>query len=118
MQISQTCFMVESYLIVGGSSDIALELGSKLLGKGHSITLLARDTERVQGLVSQGAHLVQGDALDKECVQQAVDLAKENGEGSLSGVAHLVGSLVLRPPILLHSKPSKRSFIPTSQVPF
>ena len=98
MQISKTRNMVESYLIVGGSSDIALELGSKLLGNGHSVTLLARDAERVQGLVSQGAHLVQGDALDKECVQQAVDLAKENGDGSLSGVAHLVGSLVLRPP--------------------
>ena len=90
--------MVQSYLIVGGSSDIALVLGSKILDKGHSLTLLARDGERVQELVSRGAHLVQGDALDKECVQQAVELAKENGEGSLSGVAHLVGSLVLRPP--------------------
>lgn len=98
MHISKTHFMVQSYLVVGGSSDIALELGSKLLEKGHSVTLLARDAERVKDLVSQGAHLIQGDALDKDCVQQAVDLAKENGEGSISGVAHLVGSLVLRPP--------------------
>ena len=98
MHISKSPSMVQSYLIVGGSSDIALVLGSKILDKGHSLTLLARDGERVQELVSRGAHLVQGDALDKECVQQAVELAKENGEGSLSGVAHLVGSLVLRPP--------------------
>ena len=90
--------MTNSYLIVGGSSDIALELGSKLLAKGHTITLLARDTERVQGLVSKGAHLISGDALDKDAVQQAVDLANENGGGKISGVAHLVGSLVLRPP--------------------
>ena len=90
--------MSKSFLIVGASSDIALELGQRLLSKGHSVTLLARDTHRVQPLVDQGAQLIQGDALDKEVVQSAVDAAKENGEGSLAGVAHLVGSLVLRPP--------------------
>lgn len=90
--------MSQSHLIIGASSDIALELGSKLLENGHSITLLARDSDRVKGLVTQGAHFIQGDALDKECIQQAVDLANENGGGKISGVAHLVGSLVLRPP--------------------
>ncbi|MCH1422858.1 MAG: SDR family oxidoreductase [Candidatus Poseidoniaceae archaeon] len=90
--------MSKSFLIVGASSDIALELGQRLLSKGHSVTLLARDAHRVQPLVDQGAQLIQGDALDKEVVQSAVDAAKENGEGSLAGVAHLVGSLVLRPP--------------------
>lgn len=90
--------MSKSFLIVGASSDIALELGQRLLSKGHSVTLLARDAHRVQPLVDQGAQLIQGDALDKDVVQSAVDAAKENGEGSLAGVAHLVGSLVLRPP--------------------
>jgi NAD(P)-dependent dehydrogenase (short-subunit alcohol dehydrogenase family) len=87
-----------SFLIIGASSDIALELGQTLLDKGHTITLLARDFERVQPLVDQGALLIHGDALDKETVQSAVDKAKEAGEGSIAGVAHLVGSLVLRPP--------------------
>lgn len=90
--------MSQSYLIVGASSDIALELGSKLIEKGHVITLLARDAERVEPLVSQGAHFIQGDALDKEAVLKAVELANENGNGKISGVAHLVGSLVIRPP--------------------
>ena len=90
--------MVQSFLLVGASSDIALNLGQKLLDRGVILTLLARDAERVQQLVDQGATLVQGDALDRECVQRAVDIAKDNGEGSISGVAHLVGSLVIRPP--------------------
>ena len=90
--------MVQSFLLVGASSDIALNLGQKMLDRGAILTLLARDAERVQPLVDQGATLVQGDALDRECVQRAVDIAKDNGEGSISGVAHLVGSLVIRPP--------------------
>ena len=90
--------MTQSYLIVGASSDIALELGSKLIENGHAITLLARDAQRVEPLVSLGAHFIQGDALDKDSVQKAVELANENGGGKISGVAHLVGSLVVRPP--------------------
>jgi NAD(P)-dependent dehydrogenase (short-subunit alcohol dehydrogenase family) len=90
--------MSKSFLIIGASSDIALELGQNLLELGHNITLLARDTNRVQSLVEQGAHLIHGDALDKDAVQSAVDKAKEAGDGTINGVAHLVGSLVIRPP--------------------
>ena len=43
--------MSQSFLIIGASSDIALELGQNLLELGHNITLLARDTNRVQSLV-------------------------------------------------------------------
>ena len=90
--------MSQSFLIIGASSDIALELGQNLLELGHNITLLARDTNRVQSLVEQGAHLIHCDALDKDAVQSAVDKAKEAGDGTITGVAHLVGSLVIRPP--------------------
>jgi NAD(P)-dependent dehydrogenase (short-subunit alcohol dehydrogenase family) len=90
--------MVQSYLIVGASSDIALQLASQLLDKGHSLTLLARDSQRVEHLVHLGANHIHGDALDKESVQRAVETANENGGGKISGVAHLVGSLALRPP--------------------
>ena len=102
--------MVQSFLLVGASSDIALVLGRMLLDKGHAVTLLARDAERVTSLTSQGANLVQGDALDQECVLRAVEVAKEAGEGSIAGVAHLVGSLVIRPPLsLIHiSEPTNR----------
>ena len=37
--------MVESYLIVSASSDITLQLASQLLDKGHSLPLLARDSQ-------------------------------------------------------------------------
>ena len=90
--------MSKSFLLVGGSSDIARHLATMLLVDGHSVTLLARDADRVTGLVEQGAEFVQGDALDEEAVQSAVAHAAEHGEGGLAGVAHLVGSIALRPP--------------------
>ena len=90
--------MNKSFLLVGGSSDIARHLATMLLADGHSVTLLARDADRVAGLVEQGAEFVQGDALDEEAVQSAVAHAAEHGEGGLAGMAHLVGSIALRPP--------------------
>lgn len=93
-----TMAMTASYLIVGGSSDIALVLGQRLLDSGHSVTLLARDSGRCEQLREQGAHVIQGDALDSDVVSRAIELAKENGEGAITGVAHLVGSLLIRPP--------------------
>ena len=90
--------MNKSFLLVGGSSDIARHLATMLLADGHSVTLLARDADRVAGLVEQGAEFVQGDALDEEAVQRAVAHAAEHGEGGLAGMAHLVGSIALRPP--------------------
>lgn len=90
--------MSASYLIVGASSDIALLLGQRLIDDGHSVTLLARDFARCTSLEQQGAHVIQGDALDSEAVVQAVQTAKDNGDGSIAGVAHLVGSLLIRPP--------------------
>ena len=90
--------MTKSYLIVGGSSDIALLLGRRLLDDGHSVTLLARDHARCVDLQNSGAQVIQGDALDADAVGQAVQAAKETGDGSITGVAHLVGSLLIRPP--------------------
>ncbi|MGB0515764.1 MAG: SDR family NAD(P)-dependent oxidoreductase [Poseidonia sp.] len=90
--------MSESFLLVGGSSDIAHHLATLLLKDGHHVTLLARDAERVASLVEQGAAFVQGDALDEGTVQEAVAHAAGLGENGLSGMAHLVGSISLRPP--------------------
>ena len=64
--------MPQSYLIVGGSSDIALLLAESLLDDGHAVTLLARDSARCQTLENRGAELIQGDALDADLVQRAV----------------------------------------------
>ena len=49
-------------------------------------------------MVEQGAAFVQGDALDEATVQEAVAHAAGLGENGLSGMAHLVGSISLRPP--------------------
>ena len=87
-----------SYLIVGGSSDIAIVTAKKLLEQGSKVTCLARDESRVEELKSLGAEVVVGDALDKESVSAAIELASQQGDGKISGVAHLVGSIAIRPP--------------------
>ena len=89
--------MSKSFLLVGGSSDIARHLASLLLADGHRVTMLARDTERCAELAAHGAVIVQGDALDEAAVQEAVNQASDHEEG-LAGLAHLVGSIALRPP--------------------
>ena len=42
--------IMTSYLIVGGSSDIAIVLAKKLLAEGFAVTCLARDESRVEEL--------------------------------------------------------------------
>ena len=90
--------MSKSFLLVGGSSDIARHLATMLLDDGHQVILLARDGDRVSELVGRGAHFVQGDALDESTVQTAVAHAAGLSEDGLAGMAHLVGSIALRPP--------------------
>lgn len=90
--------MVESFLIIGGSSDIAMILAKQLDESGHKVTLLARDISRITKLQEAGIDVVQGDALDSEALQLAIEQAKINGDGKISGAAHLVGSILLKPP--------------------
>lgn len=89
---------MKSYLIVGGSSDIAIVTAKKLLADGASVTCLVRDESRVAELVTLGAIVVQGDALDQESVTSAINSATQQGDGTIDGVAHLVGSIAIRPP--------------------
>lgn len=90
--------MPESYLIVGGSSDIAIILAKRLLNNGSSVTVLARDVSRCVELQTLGVEVVQGDALNPESVNQAVQTSLERGGGAIAGVAHMVGSMLIRPP--------------------
>ena len=90
--------MKRSFLIVGGSSDIAIILGKRILDNGDNLTLLVRDSARVSELANLGANIVVGDGLDEEIVSYSVDAAKELGLGKIDGVVHLIGSLALRPP--------------------
>ena len=90
--------MPKSYLIVGGSSDIAIVTAKNLLNGGHNVTLLARDISRLEELSEIGADVVEGDALDQQAVLSAIESALQSGDGTISGVAHLVGSILIRPP--------------------
>ncbi len=89
---------MESYLIVGGSSDIGIITAKKLLEQGASVTCLARDESRMTELVSLGAIVVQGDALDEDSISSAIETAALQGDGKINGVVHLVGSIAIRPP--------------------
>lgn len=90
--------MSKSFLIIGGSSDIAMSVTELLLSDGHMVTMLVRDVSRVEELKSKGVKIVQGDALDQEVMSEAISLALESGGGTISGVSHLVGSITIRPP--------------------
>ena len=90
--------MSKSFLIIGGSSDIAMSVTELLLSDGHMVTMLVRDVSRVEELNSKGVKIVQGDALDQEVMSEAISLALESGGGTISGVSHLVGSITIRPP--------------------
>ncbi|MEL0100754.1 MAG: SDR family oxidoreductase [Euryarchaeota archaeon] len=90
--------MTESYLIVGGSSDIAKIVAKNLLESGYCVTLLARDESRISDLEQLGAKPIVGDSLDEDVLVQAISTASELGGGKISGVAHLVGSIAIRPP--------------------
>ena len=91
--------MSESYLIVGGSSDIALELITQLTDLGHYVTVLARDESRVNGLKQSGVNVVIGDGLVEDDILSAIEVAKEQGNGGIAGAAHLIGSILLLEPI-------------------
>ena len=90
--------MNDSYLIVGGSSDIGIIVAKILLEKGNHVTLYARDKTRVEELKPLGASIIIGDALDKDSLNNAIENALEKGNGKISGIAHLVGSIMIKPP--------------------
>ena len=90
--------IVGSYLIVGGSSDIAMLVCRKLVDGGHRVSVLVRDKERMSDLLSDIDNIFVGDANDEELVKEAVLAAIKVGDGRLDGVAHMVGSFAVRPP--------------------
>ena len=90
--------MAKSFLIVGGSSDIAIITAKNLLAEGYNVTILARDVSRVKDLETLGANVIQGDALQQDIISSAIETTISNGDGEISGVAHFVGSIAIRPP--------------------
>jgi NAD(P)-dependent dehydrogenase (short-subunit alcohol dehydrogenase family) len=87
--------MVENVLIVGGSSDIGLQVAKNLIGSGVNVTLFARDQSRLEEVTAMGAHAIIGDARKVEDFDNVI--AHFEGE-EIHGVVHCVGSIALRPP--------------------
>jgi len=90
--------IVGSFLLIGGSSDIGIELCKRLVVDNHRITIVARDHQRLSDFKDTSVQKFSGDANDEELIKEAVIAATELGKGKLDGVVHLVGSLALRPP--------------------
>ena len=93
-----------SYLVVGGSSDIGLILCKRLIDDGNSVTVIGRDSSRMSQIEDLGAKVFIGDATDEVFVSEVVTSFSSEGDGKIDGVAHLVGSLLIRPPHALSAE--------------
>ena len=69
-----------SFLIVGGSSDIGLELCQRLVEDNHKVTTVARDQSRLNDFNDDSIVKIFGDAISDEVIKEAVILATENSE--------------------------------------
>ena len=90
--------MAESVLIIGGGSDIAQVLAEKLIENQFKVTMLVRNPESLNEGISSRVAVVNGDALSPTDLAKAIEVAAEQGDGKISGMAHLVGSILIRPP--------------------
>lgn len=90
--------MAESILIIGGGSDIAQVLAEKLIEHQFKVTMLVRNPESLNEGISSKVAIVNGDALSPTDLAKAIEVAAEQGDGKISGMAHLVGSILIRPP--------------------
>ena len=61
----------QSFLILGGSSDMGLHLGELILRSGRKLTVLARDIDRLAKIETLGADIIEGDGLDSKLVEKA-----------------------------------------------
>tara|TARA_Y100000589_G_scaffold174579_2_gene165667 strand:- start:9225 stop:9947 length:723 start_codon:yes stop_codon:yes gene_type:complete len=87
--------MPGNFLIVGGNSDIAKVLTENLLSQDANITLLVRQ-ENLPTDPTKSIDIVVGDATQEGDLQKAVQTASD--KGTLDGIVHCVGSIVIRPP--------------------
>ncbi len=86
-----------AYVILGATGGIGSALCRRLAARGARLTVAARDARRVDALATElGAHGVTIDATCAAHVDRCIGEALEQ-HGRLDGVAHCVGSLLLKP---------------------
>ena len=89
-----------NYLIIGGNSDIAQDVITRLLDNGQHEHCLIRNVEQKDALSSRGITVTVGDATSEDDMKQCIADAKEQGD--INGFLHCVGSIVIRPPHALN----------------
>ena len=94
----------QSFLIIGGSSDIGLHLGELILGSGRKLTVLARDIDRLTKIETLGADIIEGDGLDSKSVEKAIDVALQ---GQHSRVDHAIRAVLARRGLLREDRERK-----------
>jgi 3-oxoacyl-[acyl-carrier protein] reductase len=85
--------------ITGASGAVGSALARRLVGRGVKVVLTARDEARLAGLVGELGESVlaaPADATDAAQVQAALE-AGIGRFGEVTGVAHCVGSILIRP---------------------
>jgi 3-oxoacyl-[acyl-carrier protein] reductase len=86
-----------SLLVIGATGGIGSALCRQLAASGARLVVAARDAEKLHALADElGAHPVVVDATQPAQVDACVTLTLER-HGRLDGVAHCVGSLLLKP---------------------
>jgi NAD(P)-dependent dehydrogenase (short-subunit alcohol dehydrogenase family) len=86
-----------SYLVLGATGGIGSALCRQLVARGARLVVAARNAERLQALADElGAHPFAVDATQSTRVDACVARVLER-HGRLDGVAHCVGSLLLKP---------------------
>ncbi len=85
------------FLVFGGYGGIGTALSKKLLADGHIVTAVGPNQEKLDAFVSDtGANTFKADATNPDEVQTCFDKVIED-HGQVDGVAHCVGSIVLKP---------------------
>jgi NAD(P)-dependent dehydrogenase (short-subunit alcohol dehydrogenase family) len=86
-------------LITGATGGIGSELSRHVVAQGGRVVGMARGAERLEALAGElgsAFHPVAGDATSVEDLDRAVAMALD-AAGRLDGLAHCLGSIVLRP---------------------
>lgn len=89
--------MSASFVVLGATGTVGGRLARRLVGRGDRVLLAGRDTASLEAL---GSELDQPtaafDALDLESIDRVIETAA-NRFGRIDGVAHCVGSILLKP---------------------
>jgi nucleoside-diphosphate-sugar epimerase len=91
-------------LVAGGSGVIGRQLLPLLASVGHDVTVLARSGKRAAEFERTGAAIVTGDALDRQAVLRAVDLAAPDA----------IVNMLTAIPAELNPRKLSRDFAPTN----